>query len=53
MRKRWTWSRRIQGKGKADRLEHKIISQLKEIAGKDGVLTAKEDLNAYSYDSQK
>ena len=31
-------------------LETKLISQLKEIIGKEGVLTAKEDLNAYSYD---
>jgi glycolate oxidase len=31
-------------------LEKKIISQLQRIAGKEAVLTAKEDLNAYSYD---
>jgi len=31
-------------------LEPEVISQLKKIVGKDGVLTAKEDLNAYSYD---
>jgi len=31
-------------------LAAKIISQLQKIAGKEAVLTAKEDLNAYSYD---
>jgi glycolate oxidase len=31
-------------------LEAKIISQLQKIAGKEAVLTTKEDLNAYSYD---
>jgi len=31
-------------------LEAKIISQLQKIAGKEAVLTSKEDLNAYSYD---
>jgi len=31
-------------------LETKLVSQLKKIIGKEGVLTAKEDLNAYSYD---
>jgi len=31
-------------------LEKKLISQLRKIAGKDAVLTSKEDLNAYSYD---
>lgn len=31
-------------------LETKLISQLQEIAGKEAVLTCKEDLNAYSYD---
>ncbi len=31
-------------------LENKIISQLQKIVGKEAVLTAKEDLNAYSYD---
>jgi glycolate oxidase len=31
-------------------LEKKVISQLEEIVGKGVVLTAKEDLNAYSYD---
>ncbi len=31
-------------------LETKLISQLKKIIGKEGVLTAKEDLNTYSYD---
>ncbi|MDH5696876.1 MAG: FAD-binding protein, partial [Dehalococcoidia bacterium] len=31
-------------------LEKKLISQLEKIAGKDAVLTSKEDLNAYSYD---
>ncbi len=31
-------------------LEKKVISQLRRIVGKDAVLTAKEDLNAYSYD---
>jgi glycolate oxidase len=32
-------------------LEARIISQLQKIAGKEAVLTAKEDLNAYSYDA--
>ncbi len=32
-------------------LEDKIISRLKRIIGNEGVLTAKEDLNAYSYDA--
>jgi len=31
-------------------LEKKLISQLEKIAAKGAVLTAKEDLNAYSYD---
>jgi len=31
-------------------LETKLISQLQKIAGKEAVLTAKEDLTAYSYD---
>jgi len=31
-------------------LETKLISQLEKIIGKEAVLTAKEDLNAYSYD---
>ena len=31
-------------------LETKVISQLEKIVGKGAVLTAKEDLNAYSYD---
>jgi len=31
-------------------LETKLVSQLKKIIGKEGVLTAKEDLNVYSYD---
>ena len=31
-------------------LEKNIISQLEKIVGKEAVLTAKEDLNAYSYD---
>jgi glycolate oxidase len=31
-------------------LEKKIISQLEKIIGKEAVLTAREDLNAYSYD---
>jgi glycolate oxidase len=31
-------------------IETRIISQLQKIAGKEAVLTAKEDLNAYSYD---
>ena len=31
-------------------LETKLVSQLRKIIGKEGVLTAKEDLNAYSYD---
>ncbi|MBL7125488.1 MAG: FAD-binding protein [Dehalococcoidales bacterium] len=31
-------------------METKLVSQLKKIIGKEGVLTAKEDLNAYSYD---
>ena len=31
-------------------LEKKLISQLEKIAGKEAVLTSKEDLNAYSYD---
>jgi glycolate oxidase len=31
-------------------LEKKVISQLEKIVGKGAVLTAKEDLNAYSYD---
>jgi len=33
-----------------DMLDTKIISQLQKIVGKEAVLTAKEDLNAYSYD---
>jgi len=32
-------------------LRHEIISQLKKIIGKEGVLTAKEDLSTYSYDA--
>ena len=32
-------------------LENKIVSQLKEIVGKDAVLTSEEDLAAYSFDS--
>jgi glycolate oxidase len=31
-------------------IEKKVISQLEKIVGKGAVLTAKEDLNAYSYD---
>ena len=31
-------------------LEKKIITQLRNIVGKDAVLTSREDLNAYSYD---
>jgi glycolate oxidase len=31
-------------------LKPEIVSQLQKITGKEGVLTAKEDLNAYSYD---
>jgi glycolate oxidase len=31
-------------------IEKKVISQLGKIVGKEAVLTAKEDLNAYSYD---
>lgn len=32
-------------------MKSEIISQLQKIAGKEGVLTSKEDLTAYSYDS--
>lgn len=32
-------------------LKPEIVSQLQKITGKEGVLTAKEDLNAYSYDA--
>ena len=32
-------------------LKPEIVSQLQKITGKGGVLTAKEDLNAYSYDA--
>jgi glycolate oxidase len=31
-------------------IEKKVVSQLEKIVGKGAVLTAKEDLNAYSYD---
>lgn len=31
-------------------IKPEIVSQLQKIIGKEGVLTAKEDLNAYSYD---
>jgi len=31
-------------------IKPEIVSQLQKITGKEGVLTAKEDLNAYSYD---
>ncbi len=31
-------------------LEKKIITQLRNVVGKDAVLTSREDLNAYSYD---
>ena len=32
-------------------IKPEIVSQLQKITGKEGVLTAKEDLNAYSYDA--
>ena len=32
-------------------VEREVVLQLRKIAGKENVLTAKEDLNAYSYDA--
>jgi glycolate oxidase len=31
-------------------LDKKVVSELRNIVGKDAVLTSREDLNAYSYD---